>query len=131
MSFKKSKFILFVMFFLSLRKEEHSLGDFSLSLSRGNIVCVFPYFHYRNSQQRNLTGGSTVRIFIDAIQSAKQVTRALKEGHPLLPLPHQVSVRVCGLSNSWFGTDQYSAVSSYCSQLGFSFAPPSTTKCEH
>lgn len=132
-TFQKCKFLLFVTFFLSLGEEEPSLQDFSSSLARRKYSLCPPLFPLQNQPQKKSNWRQHHEDFINAIRSAKQVTKALKEGRPLPP-PPPPSINPglwSRLSYYWSCTDQCSAVNSYYSQLGFSFAPPSTTQHEH
>lgn len=86
-TFQKCKFLLFVIFFLSLREEEPSLQDFSPSLARRKYSLCPPLFPLQNQPQKKSNWRQHHEDFINAIRSAKQVTKALKEGRPLPPPP--------------------------------------------
>ena len=80
-------FCLLDFSFPSERKNLHSKIFFSLSLARGKYSLCLPLFPLQKQPGKKSNWRQHHEDFINTIQSAKQVTKALKEGHPLPPPP--------------------------------------------
>ncbi|KFU98866.1 Zinc finger C2HC domain-containing protein 1B, partial [Pterocles gutturalis] len=67
--------------------KESSLYDFPLSLARENYNLYLPLFPLQKEPGKKSNWRQHHEDFIKAIRSAKEVTKALKEGRPLPPPP--------------------------------------------
>lgn len=125
-------FVCNIFSFLLEKKNPHCKTLFC-PLQGENIVCIFLYFLYRISRWRNLTGDSSMRILLTLFNQPKKSQKLCKKAVLFRLLPHQVSIQVCGLVYLIINLvlNFSKAVSSCCSQLGFSFAPPCRKQCEH